>query len=485
MSKAVEFWPRTSGDAAARVHEFVDFASKGLADVLVRDASYSDTTWDVTNAFVVKGLKSRFRLHFVNSDAKVDRGGFRGDPLAAPFIDFAKACIRYRHATAPVSYSATNRRVFGLRCVEAAFRDLGRAPEIWRLDPVTMNRAVELGTTGAASSTAYKIGSELETLYKFCVEMQLLASKSNWSHGVYYPGKASIRVGEEFNSRHADKPRSPTALHTLDEAFYARGTWADQVYYCVAALLLTIPIKPHELLQLRVRPEIERTGGGEHGTELGLQIWPGKGDPPRVEWASNPEHAAVAKRAVRALREMLAPARELARWYEHSPSRLYLPPHLEHLRQAEWLTVGEVQEIIGVSRATAYQWIDDKGIAKRVSDRREGRGRGHGKGLTEVWFGDVERAILSLLPKDFPYVNGDRSGHRYSEALLVAPVNALHAARSPWRCMFEPIGYEQFYKWLRERMKGAPPADGEAELRRMRRDARLKAGFAERAKAST
>lgn len=444
------------------MRDFVDFASKGLADVLVRNASYSDTTWDVTREFVVKGLKSQFRLHFANSDAKVDRGGFRGDPLATPFIDFAKACIRYRHATAPVSYSATNRRVFGLRCVEAAFRDLGRTPEIWRLDPTIMDRAVELGTTGAALSTAYKIGSELETLYKFCIEMQLLATGFSWSHGVHYPGKASIRVGGKSNDRRAEKSRSPTALHALDEIIDAPRTWADQVYSCIAVLLLTIPVKAHELLQLRVSPEVERTGGGEHGTDFGLQIWPGKNDPPRVKWVSNPERAVVARRAVQTLREMLAPARELARWYEHSPNRLYLPPHLGHLRQAEWLTVGEVQEIIGVSRTTAYEWIDDKGIAKRVGDRREGRGRGHGKNLTEVRFSDVERAMLSLLPKDFPYVNGDRSGHRYSEALLVAPVNALHATRSPWRCMFEPIGYEQFYKWLRERVKDAPPTAGEA-----------------------
>jgi hypothetical protein len=463
VSTLVEFRPRNSTGAEARVREFIDFAGQELTDVLVSNANYSDVSWNVTRTFVVKGLKGQLRLHFVNSDAKVDRGGLRSDPLAAPFVDFAKASIRYRHVVAPVSYSATNRRVFGLRCVEAAFRDLGRPPEIWHLDPVILNHAVELGTTGKAPSTAYKIGSEIESLYNFCVEMQFLATAFTWSHGVFYPGKASTKI-QDLDRRCAGKPPSSNILYAIGEILHASPTWADQIYSHVAALLFAFPIKAHELLQLRVKPEIEVTERGEdreHRLDFGLQIWPGKGHPPQVKWVANPEYTAVAKHAVQTLREMLVPARELARWYEQNPSRLYLSPHHEQLRKAEWLVVSEVQDIVGLSRTAAHQWIDANGIAKRVGERRVSRRRGRGRGLFEVRFGDVERAVLSLLPKDFPYVNGDRCGHRYSEALLVVPVNALHASRSPWKCMFEPIGYEQFYCWLRERIKGVPPAAGE------------------------
>jgi hypothetical protein len=439
---------------------------------LVSNENYVDISWNVTRSFVIKGVKGQLRLHFVNSDAKVDKGGFRSEPLAAPFVDFAKAFIRYRHATAPVSYSAANRRVFGLRCVEAAFRDFGHPPEIWHLAPVILNRAVELGTTGKAPSTAYKVASEIENLYDFCVEMQLLTDAFTWRHGVPYPGKRSIKVGAR---RSTEKPPWSNTLHAIGEILRASPTWADQIYSRVAALLVAFPIRAHELLQLRVNPEIEVAGrgeDGEHRTDFGLQIWPGKGDPPQVKWVLNPGYTSLARQAVQTLREMLGPARELARWYEYNPSRLYLPPHLDHLRRAEWLVVSEVQDIIGFSRTAAHQWIDDSGIAKRVGARRVVGGRGHGRDLIEVRFGDVERAILSLLPKDFPYVNGDKRGHRYSEALLVAPVNALHTSRNPWKCMFEAIGYEQFYGWMRERVKVGLPAAGETELRSVRGERR-------------
>lgn len=460
MSKLVEHRLRNSPGAEARVYKFTDMSNQDLADVLVPDANYLDISWNVTKTFVVKGLKSQFRLHFVNSDAKVDRGGFQGDPLAAPFIDFAKAYIRYRHAAEPVSYSATNRRVFGLRCVEAAFRDLGRRPEIWRLDSAVLTRAVEIGTAGKATTTAYKIGLEIEGLYKFCIEMQFLASAFTWIHGISYPGKPSAKVTEEFKNCYAEKYLSFDTFVAPDATSHASNTWADQVYSCVAALLSALPIKPHELFQLRAAPEIELTGAGgdgEHKGTFGLQVWPGKGDPPQIKWVSDPEYATIAKRAVQTLRELLAPARDLARWYDRNPTRLYLSPHLEHLRKAEWLVVSEVQEILGFSRNAAHKWIGDNDIAKRVGERRVMKGRGHGRDLIEVRFGDVERAVLSLIPKDFPYVNGDRSGHRYSEALLVVHFNALHVSRSTWKCMFEAIGYEQFYAWLRCQFKNVPP----------------------------
>ncbi len=465
MSKLVEFRFRSGFDPEARVREFIDLVNQKLADVLVPDAIYLDISWDVTTTFVVKGLKSQFRLHFVNSDAKVDRGGFRSAPLLMPFLHFAKAYIRYRHATEPVSYSATNRRVFGLRCVEAAFRDLGRPPEIWNLDAVILTRAVELGTKGKASTTAYKIGSEIESLHKFCSKMKFMVKTFTWCHCVPYPGKKSIKVDGDFDRRRAEKLLSSDAFRSLGGRCHTSRIWADRVYSCIAVLLITFPIKAHELLQLRVNPEFEVSEAGkdgEHRTDFGLQIWPGRGDPPQVKRVLKPEYTTIAERAVQTLREVLAPARELAHWYEHNPGRLYLPPHVEHLRKAEWLVVSEVQEIIGVSRPTVHQWIDANGITKRVGKPRVTEGRGHGRDLIEVQFGDVERTVLSLLPKDFPYVNSDRSGHRYSEALLVVPLNALHASRSPWKCMFEAVGYEQFHAWFRDQMKGVPPAADEA-----------------------
>lgn len=204
----------------------------------------------------------------------------------------------------------------------------------------------------------------------------------------------------------------------------------------------------------------------QHCHDLGYQVTRGvSGDEPFVTSADLLGIITIGKLAEHRL-DAPAGLHEPSRHSELSPPGLggfqNLSPHLEHLRTAEWLVVSEVQGILGFSRNAAHQWIADNSIAKRRGERRVIERRGHGRDLIEVRFGDVERTVLSLLPKDFPYVNGDRGGHRYSEALLVVPFHALHASKTPWKCMFEAIGYEQFHVWLRDRIKNVPPSSDEA-----------------------
>jgi len=60
-------------------------------------------------------------------------------------------------------------------------------------------------------------------------------------------------------------------------------------------------------------------------------------------------------------------------------------------------------------------------------------------------FADIERAILSLLPRGFPIMDV-ATGLRYSEALLVVRRNEFWAGHNAWRCMIAPVTYGNIMK---------------------------------------
>lgn len=64
-----------------------------------------------------------------------------------------------------------------------------------------------------------------------------------------------------------------------------------------------------------------------------------------VKWII-PSMTDVVKEAIRNIRKLTEPAREVAKWYEEHPGEIYLAPHLGHLRRCEQITLGQVGEIV-------------------------------------------------------------------------------------------------------------------------------------------
>lgn len=455
MSNLIRFRPRASLCAEARVTAFVDLARDRLTDVLVLDTHYRAHSWDVTAAFTVKGSKGEHWLHFLSGAVVGRKGRASGTPLATPFLDFAKACLRYRHASAPVSYNATHKRLRALCRVEEGFRSLGRTPEICTLDASVLDRAMEL-MAGASDRERYSLGNQIEGLLDFCRDLKLLASDFPWGCQVPKPKDVGGRIGKEFAERRAKRLPSAAAFEALGHVFHSPQNEADRVLSAITAICCGIPIRAHEVLQLPFDCEVEAVipKGGDAGTQAapeitaggrayGIRVRPGKGNVPQVKWVPD-AFADVVREAVGRLRLACASARAVAAWYERNPRRLWLPDHLRHLRSAEWLLLPEVQAILGLPRlAAASLWIKENGVPHRLGERRGG----NGKRLVEASFAGVERAVLDKLPKDFPHPNGI-AGQRYSETLVVTHPNALHSDRATLPCMFEPVGYGQFHTWL-------------------------------------
>ncbi|KNH05205.1 hypothetical protein BRCH_02487c [Candidatus Burkholderia brachyanthoides] len=64
-----------------------------------------------------------------------------------------------------------------------------------------------------------------------------------------------------------------------------------------------------------------------------------------VKWIV-PSMLEVVEEALRKIRAVTDEAREVARWYEANPIRIYLTKDTEHFRSQEWLRYEEVAEIL-------------------------------------------------------------------------------------------------------------------------------------------
>src|SRR5262249_9799585 len=150
----------------------------------------------------------------------------------------------------------------------------------------------------------------------------------------------------------------------------------------------------------------------------GIRVWPGKGNPPQVKWVPT-VMVSVVQEAVQRLRDLCRPAREIATWYETHPDQLWLPAQMEHLRGADWISKAELGEMLGLERWSVNQWLTDTAEVRQRSDGGGGRW---------VCLADVQRVLLALMPRNFPWFNGDES-QPYSSTLIVARRHELHAGK--------------------------------------------------------
>ena len=329
MSNVIEFVSRSERTAAERVADFIELSRTKLVNVLVPNADWSQNVWNVTNEFISKGRNTLSRsLVFYNHDMEINNQSIitAGEPLHDDFIDFAKAYIRYQHATNEVVYENTNKRLIGLRFIEAAFRSENLAPKIENLRVPVLNRARDFAKEGVAEARYYQFAVTIQQIYKLCYDKKLLATPFQWKHGVKKPSDLDKTIGEEAKRKREEKLPSPEAFHGLAHVFRNPQTYSDQILTAVCAICCAVPIRAHEVLQLRIDCEVEEettvkridddgTEIEEKGTTYGIRVWPGKKNPPQVKWVAS-VMVSVVKEAVQRLREVCEPARRMAAWYE-------------------------------------------------------------------------------------------------------------------------------------------------------------------------
>jgi hypothetical protein len=436
MSDVILFRPKAELDAAGNLAGFVESCRNDLT-VFGVDLPFDENVWDVSSSISLKGHgNKRIRMVF-SSFGTINASS--PSPMSEPFLGFAKAYMRYMHGFR--SIVGFGSRLTALKVLEAAISEQGNIPNPITIDAHALNRAAQLARDHYTSSSAYRIGGQLEMIVTFLSENRLTVVPVRWRNHLKRP-EDTVRVGKEFDDRRQSKMPSQAALDALPKVFRMATEPVDVIVSSVAALLCASPGRISEVLLLPENCEARQKHGKDGGEAYGLRWWPAKGAEPMVKWIV-PSMASVVQEAISRIRDLTNDARCIARWYEANPKRLYLSEDIEHLRGNEYLSMSELGKLLGLvsHRSSPLQWCRTYGVETRNSHRH-----------AYVRFADVEQKVLSMLPKGFPILDNE-TGLKYSDALLVIRTNDIGLQRSAIHCMIEPVSINQINNGLGAKSK--------------------------------
>lgn len=436
MSDVIVFRPKGELDASENLRGFIDSCRTKLT-VFGPGLNFEGNVWDITESLGLKGHgNKRHRLVFSTLATVNDA---RPVALGEPFLSFSKAFVRYMQGLRPTKNVAF--RLAALRALEAALTENGRTPDPTKTDLFILNRAGQLLAEKYKAATAYRIGGQLELLATFLSENALTVVPVRWRNFLKRPGDA-VRVGKEFDRRREDKMPSSAALEALPKIFRLAKDPGDVLFASVAALLCAAPDRINEVLLLPEQCEVWQKSRPDAEESYGLRWWPAKGAEPMVKWIV-PSMISVVQDAVSRIRAITSKARQIARWYEDNPSKLYLDGSNQHLRSKEWLAMTELREVVGLGswRTTPLLWCRTFNVPTAIIGRH-----------AHVRFSDVEQTVLARLPVGFPIL--DRAtGTKYSEALFAVRVNEMNPQKTPYSCLIETVTINQINSGLGGRVE--------------------------------
>lgn len=408
--KVVQFpAPRVVDTAAQRNLAAIVGRAKKLLPVAFEGASHitwEDPVWELGDTFFTAGA-NRLRRAYWSLD---DCGSSLREELQTSYADMAKALFVLRHVERV--RTAVYALIRALQFLYGAARSRCDEIVVHNLQAVDFDVAARRLRETGGSSRAAGYGTCLGQIASFLNEHELLAARFKWKNPNKYP-PSPYRIGDEYDEARRKKLPDGETLLAVTEAFRRAKEPADVLVSSCLAILSCAPSRLHELFQLPLDCEVEQRNAGGH--VYGLRWFPGKGAKPMIKWVPAPM-VEVCKMAIHRIRELTKPARQVAKWYEQHPDRLFVPAELKMLSREPdaWVRASRLALLTNVIPRHFTKWLKEKQIATKPIPSV----RVVGKRAFAARFRDVEAKILEDLPRGFPVAN--KHGIRYSELLLVA-----------------------------------------------------------------
>ncbi|MFF7394879.1 integrase [Achromobacter sp. NPDC008082] len=415
------FTPQAELEPSANVAAFIEFCRK--SEVLGARTQFDRNVWEVGYQ---KGQNKILRAIFSTLEASA-----RDEPephLSQPFLDFAKATIVYLHDKRPVASQSI--RIAALRCMEAALREGAKGLSPTAVDEIVLDRAVGLARDRVSPGAAYRVAGQLQLIADLMRSKGFITLRQRWNHGIKKPQEVGSRISKDALQVRQKKLPSAATLRALGGIFFQAVEVRDVVVSSNTSLMLCAPERINEVLRLRRSCIVE--GDGEFQGKLGLRWSGSKGFQNSTKWLPT-EMAPIARQAVANLIQVTGPAQRLAAWYTANPEKLYFHERAVHLRERKVVTLAEVGLLL---------WDDETAdgsanIWAQITNNLPKQSLG---GRVGFLLADVERAVLAMLPKTFPYMPGDPE-LLCQDAMALVRVNEMHATRATYRCMFSCVDH--------------------------------------------
>jgi hypothetical protein len=388
-SAVVHFMPKPFGDTEVQLFDFVRHSRERLT-VFGKEIDWEAVEWPGAGRFSKLALRKSRALN-------------TQDRLDPRFIDFAKAYFRYQQGIKPTK---TKNELKALKLIEAVVSDRLGPSVVSTIDMTALDKAAQLAREHYSAMAAYHAGRELERLAIFVTEKKLVQSSiSGWKSPIQKPSDDSIQVGPAARKRHQERLPAEKCLEALAEIFSQSPTHPRDVFTSSTwPMLLGAPSRGTEVLLLPVDLEVVESNRLQV-PRYGWRFYSGKGFEGDVKWIPEVMES-VAREAVRRIRELTEPGRQLARWIETNPTEFYRHLDCPRVESSAPLSAADAARALGVPRLSRAGLSEEDGAHT----------------LSSLW-----RWCLERLPKGFPWACEERR-LKYSDALFCMRLNELRGS---------------------------------------------------------
>lgn len=404
MEDIVLFEPKSGLDRGRNLANFISFCRYRLT-VFGADLEWEAPCWPGVTRFCKLSVGKRKLLR-------------QDDILEAPFIDFAKAYVRYSHGLNPrtVVYELP-----ALRAIEAALIEITGGANVVNLSIPVLDLAADLVRPRFSESRVFVHGCVIANIVKFCVEMGFVAAGLQWRNPIRY------RLGDihrtDSKGALARNKRLPdeAALSAIAEVFAGDPSYDRDIYTTsIVALLLSAPSRISEVLSLPVNCEVTQVD--KNGVErYGLRFYAAKGFGPDIKWVPT-SMVEICRTAVARLRKLSEGARNFASWVEANDDSVFRHPLTPDVCDDEPLSGQEAAQALCYRNTGSLR---NHGLT--------GKSGVHTLRTLSRWLKDRDR-----LPDDFPFCDRQK-GIKYSEALCALHRSQLAARKQTSYCRLLPI----------------------------------------------
>lgn len=297
MGEVVQFVPRAEREASGNLAEFIRLAKEDLT-AFENGGAWDRDKWQQNETVVV----------FATKTAHLDSYSFT--PFAEPYMQFAKAYIRYRYSHRPVKSLAM--MLQALRCVEAGLLAACGRADVGLLSGAVMdvcaNKCKEFYSS---EDVHHKTGLQLQAIFDFLREKSLVPSLPAWKSPFKKPVILTEDLGEAGQAHRVAKLPSNEAMLAVADVFAQAEDRESQFYSSIFILLMAAPGRVSEVLKLPVDC-IQWEEDDDGVLQMFLRWNAAKGKGATKKWVVPVMHDVV-KEAVRRLVEIGNPAREVAR----------------------------------------------------------------------------------------------------------------------------------------------------------------------------
>lgn len=313
MNNLIIFTPKAELTGKQNLEEFIKTCRTDLT-------VFGIGNWDNNQWQTYKGTRkviARFSTNLKPSNT------YNYEPLARPFLDFAKAYVKHTYTRKPVSN--LQRHLEAIRVLEEALVLATGSADVALLDGTVLERLDEVFDRQLSGAVAKnKVGYQVEMVLNFCREMLITPHLPEWSNPYGKAKDLAIRLDEEGKEFRSKKLPTDEEMMLMADAFSRAPQIGVEAEYFTAlyALLMFAPNRGSEPLTLPVNCLVyeEDRKGEKH---LGVRWTPAKGGDESIKWVPSVMRQTV-EEAVKRLKRISRPARKAAKFAEDHPEKFML-----------------------------------------------------------------------------------------------------------------------------------------------------------------